>query len=103
MVNILYLVSGGIGALIVVWIFRFWQHRQNKLRRRKAAAFLKKRGLTAQLYIPTIGIEDTDLLNAIDEFACSGHIIMNTKGEVLGKVSSRFVKKPPLRLVVFHE
>jgi len=101
--DLVLLVSGGVFALMMDWLHRFWLRSQGNLKRSEALAVLKRHGLTPQLYLATIGVEDTELRNALDEFAFSGHIIMNNEDEVVGKICPRVVKGPHLRLVVSND
>lgn len=101
--ELILLSTGALFTLAMEWLFRFWQRSLADQRRAKALAVLKKHGLSPQLYLSTIGVEDADLRSALDEFAYSGHIIINTKGEVIGKICPRVVKGHHLRLVVAND
>lgn len=101
--ELIWLSTGLIFALATDRLFRFWQRSQADQRRREAVAVLKKHGLSPQLYLATIGVDDDELRSALDEFAYSGHIIMNTKNEVIGRICPRVVKGPQLHLVVSND
>lgn len=101
--ELIWLSTGIALALAMDWLIRFWLRSQAKKRRSEAVAVLKKHGLTPQLYLATFGVKDADLRRALDEFAYSGHIIMNAKDEVVGKICPRWVKGPHLRLVVSND
>lgn len=100
---LIWLSTGAVFALAMDWLFRFWQRSQAAQRRSESVAVLKKHGLSPQLYLASIGIDDADLRRALDEFAYSGHIIMNAKDEVVGTICPRVVKGPHLRLVVSND
>lgn len=72
---------------------------RNKQRQASATQVLKNHGLTPQLYLATIGEEDSELRGALDAFAFTGHIITNAKGEVVGKLCPTAEKGPHLRQV----
>ena len=99
----IWLATGVILGLAMEWLCRFWRRSQADQRRSEAVAVLKKHGLSPQLYLATIGVKDDDLRRALDEFAYSGHIIMNSKDEVVGGICPRVVKGPQLRLVVSND
>ena len=93
------LVLGGVLFVLAVDFVRgFWLRLQASRRRADAGAVLKSHGLTPVLYVPTVGIEDPALRNAMDEFAFSGHIIMNAEGQVVGKIAKTAQQSPHLRL-----
>jgi hypothetical protein len=101
--ELIWLSTGVALALGTDWLFRFWRRSQASQRRSEAVAVLKKHGLSPRLYLATIGVDDDELRNALDEFAYSGHIIINSKDEVVGKICPRVVKGPQLRLVVSND
>lgn len=97
-------VSTGIALTWAAdWLFRFWQSIQANKRRCEARAILKRHGLSLQLYLATIDIDDAELRRAVNEFALSGYIIMNSKDEVVGKICRRLAPGPHLRLVVSND
>lgn len=99
--NALILIAAGTGfALAMNAAFQFWRRSQSRAKRDEAAAVLKKRGLTPHLYLATLGVDDDELRDALDEFAFSGYIIMNAQDEVIGKICPKVMKGPHLRLVV---
>jgi len=102
------LVLDGVLFVLVVnfvhsfWL-RFWLRHRADQRRADAGAVLKSHGLTPVLYVPTVGIEDPSLRNAMDEFAFSGHIIMNAEGQVVGKIAGTAQQSPHPRLVASND
>lgn len=94
---------GVVLGVAIDWLLRTWQRRQSDRRRSEAVHFLKKHGLSPQLYLASIGVDDPELRRAIDEFAYSGHLIVNAQNEVVGKLCPRVVKGPHLRLIVSSE
>lgn len=101
--ELIWLSSGAAFAWAMDWLFRFWQRSQSDQRQSEALAVLKKHGLSPRLYLATIGVDDAELRRALAELAYSGHIIMNAKDEVVGKICPRVVKGPHLRLVVSND
>ena len=101
--ELILLSTGAIFALAMDRLFGVWQRIQAAQRRSEAVAVLKRHGLSPQLYLATIGVDDAELRRALDEFAFSGHIIMNTEDEVVGMICPRVVKGPHLRLVVSND
>lgn len=98
--ELLWLGCGVLLATMVDWLLRFWRQSEDRQRRAKAKQVLKNRGLTPQLYLPTIGEENLELRSALDAFTFTGYIITNDNGEVVGKLCPRLEKGPHLRLVV---
>lgn len=101
--ELLWLFYGVLLAGVADWLLRFWHRSVERQRRSDAAQVLKRHGLTAQLYLATIGEEDLDLRSALDAFAFTGHIITNARGEVVGKLCPRVEKGPRLRLVASND
>lgn|SRR5690554_6542244 len=97
---LLMLFTGMLLAWLADWLFRFWRRSQEGAMRRDARLILKRHGLTPQLYLATIGEEDQELRSALDSFAFTGHIITDSKGQVVGKLLPTVEKGPDLRLVV---
>ena len=96
-------LDGVLFVLVVDFVRSFWlRHRANQ-RRADAGAILKSHALTPVLYVPTVGIEDPAVRNAMDEFAFSGHIIMNAEGQVVGKIAGTAQQRPHPRLVVSND
>lgn len=96
----LWLLHGAALAAIGGWLVRFRRRSEDGRRRSNAAAVLKRYGMTPQLYQPTSGVEDPELLKALDVFASTGYIITRINGEVVGELCPRVDKGPHLRLVV---
>ena len=96
-------LDGALFVLVVDFVRRFWRRLRANQRRADARAILRTQGLTPVLYVPTVGIEDTALRNAMDEFAFSGHIIMNAEGQVVGKIAGTAQQSPHPRLVVSND
>jgi hypothetical protein len=101
--ELLLLTGGAILALGMDWLFRFWRRGHADQRRSEAVAILRKHGLTPQLYLAAVGVEDPELRRTLDEFAYSGHIVVNARHEVVGTICPRVVKGPRLRLVVSND
>jgi hypothetical protein len=89
-------------VLVANLLLTIWKRMQAQRRRAHALDVLKTHGLTPVLYIPTIGVEDADLREALDEFAFSGQIIQASDGTVIGGFAGSAAKGPRhnLRYVV---
>jgi len=100
--DLILLSAGALFALTMEGLYKFWQRSQTSYRLSQARMVLKNHKLTPVLYLSSVGIDDPELLRALDEFAFTGHIIVNANGEIVGKIcpSAQKVKKPHLRLVV---
>lgn len=98
--ELLWFGGGVLFAEITQRLIRFWRQNEDKKRREQSAQILKKHGLTAQLYLATIGETDDELRAALDTYAFSGYIITNVKGDVVGKMYPKVEKGRHLRLVV---
>ena len=96
-------LDGVLFVLAVDFVSSFWRRRHASQRRANAGTVLKSHGFTPVLYVPTVGIEDPALRNAMDEFAFSGHIIMTAEGQVVGKIAQPTQQSPHPRLVVSND
>lgn len=96
-------LDGVVFVLVVNFVHSFWLRHRADQRRADAGAVLKSHGLTPELYLPTVGIKDPSLRNAMDEFAFSGHIIMNAEGQVVGKIAKTAQQRPHLRRVASND
>lgn len=85
--ELIWIIIGGVLVFAMERIIeRAWQGPERAARQNKAKSVLKKFGLTPHLYLPTSGVDDAELRDALDTFAFSGHIITNSAGEVVGKI-----------------
>ena len=96
-------LDGGLIVLAVDFVRRFWLRLQARRRRADAGAVLKSHGFTPVLYVPTVGIEDPAMRNAMDEVEFSGHIIMTAEGQVVGKIAPPAQQSPLPRLVAAND
>ena len=94
------IAAGMLLAFIADWLLRLYRQSENTGARVKAEKILAAHGMTAHLYLATIGQEDGELRRALDQFTLTGHIILNQQGNVVGKVVPKAGKAPHLRLVV---
>jgi hypothetical protein len=95
-----------IGVLLMMCVdgmLKLWRQSQAMQRHINARNTLHHHGLTPRLYLATIGVDNVELRAAMDEFACSGHIILNDNGEVIGNLVATHAERPPLRLVVRND
>jgi hypothetical protein len=98
--ELIMLLAGGIFTLVMESLYGFWKRGQEGARKWKALAVLKRHGLVAERYVAAMDIEDAELRGALDELSFAGYIIINQKGEVIGKLCPRVVKGSHLQLVV---
>ena len=96
-------LDGALFVLVVDFVRLFWRRLRANQRRVEAVAILKSHSLNALLYVPTVGIEDPALRNAMEEFAFSGHIIMSIEGQVVGKIAGTAQQSRHPRLVVSND
>ena len=65
---------------------------------------IKDHGLEARLYLPTIGVENEQLFEALDCCAMSGRVIIGKNNQIIGGIAPGMEKrKPELRLVVSND
>lgn len=97
---LLWLGLGVVLTLVADWGLMFWRNAENSRRRHEAEKLLAAHGMSAHLYLATIGIKDRELRSALDRFAFTGHIVLDPHGNVVGKLVPKIAKGPHLRLVV---
>lgn len=94
------IAAGMFLALTADWLLRFYLKSENASNKTKAEKTLASHGMSAHLYLATVGQEDKVLRRALDQFSFTGHIILDKQGNVVGKVLPKAEKAPYLRLVV---
>lgn len=82
------------------WCWTFWRRAENSHARADAEKVLTAHGLSAHAYLATVGTEDAELREALDQFAFTGHIVLDKQGNVVGRLLPKVAKGPHLRLVV---
>lgn len=104
-IAILGFFAGAAAMLAGDWIAEMVRWRGVERSRRAAKALLANRGLSPQLYLATIGETDPTLRSALDTFASAGYIIIDGRGEVVGKLCPEGEPQLPkrLRLVVSND
>lgn len=103
MEQFMWLLSGAFMMALINWSFGKWKQVSDIERRKSAESILKRNGLSAELYLATIGIEDRELRNSMDYFAFRGFLIMDRKDEIVGRLCPRVKAGPHLRLVVSND
>ncbi|MDD2660668.1 MAG: hypothetical protein PHY54_13470 [Methylococcales bacterium] len=104
--ELLWFFCGVLLAGLTDWLLRLRHQSEERRNRIDAEKILKQHGLKPELYLATIGVEDTELRSALDTFAFSGYIITNDKGEVMGRLIGELAQRAGsqkvsyLRLVV---
>jgi hypothetical protein len=97
-------VLGGAMVSLIDWIVRFWLRSEEDQERLRATRALEAHGLTAHMYIPSMGIEDEGLREVLDRVALGSTLILSADGVLIGRVLPNMVregrKKAYLRLVV---
>lgn len=77
-----------------------WRRKRAGVRRENAANILMRHNMQPVFYMATIGTSDPELRDALDEFARSGYIIVDDKGEVVGRLCEKTETDSHLKLVV---
>lgn len=103
MIELIWFLTGVAFALAMSRLCRFCQRSNAAQRQSDAVAVLTKHGLAAKPYVPSIGVDDVELRNALDEFAYSGKLILNAKNEVVGRICPTVVRGSQLRLVASND
>jgi len=98
--SLIDVATGVLLYCIIDQLLSFWRNTKKSQLREGAAKVLEAHGMSAYLYLASIGAKDTTLRNAIDRYAFTGYIILDRNGEVVGKLVPKVVKGPHLRLVV---
>lgn len=97
--------AGAAFMLAGDWMADMVRWRGVERSRRAAKALLASRGLSPQLYLADFGETDPTLRSALDTFARAGYIIIDGRGEVVGKLGPKGAAHPRarLRLVVSND
>lgn len=98
--RILFVATGVVMAVLADWCLTFWRNADNRSVLEDAEKILSAHGLSAHLYLPGIGVDDPVLYGALDRIAFSGRIVVDQKGNVVGKLMPKIEKGPHFRLVV---
>ncbi|MFT0547010.1 hypothetical protein ACMHYO_11815 [Allopusillimonas ginsengisoli] len=98
-----YLACGVVLATLVRVALCAWGQALDRRRSRQAREVLKRHGLTPQLYLASVGVDDLELRSALDEFSSGGYIVTDKEGNIVGKLCPKVVQIPRLRLVVSRE
>src|SRR5690606_36586620 len=86
-----YLACGVLLATLVHVAFCAWGQGLGRGKSRQAREVLKRHGLTPQLYLASVGVDDLELRAALDEFSFAGYIITDKEGNIVGKLCPRAV------------
>ncbi len=96
------------GTLTGVLLWRSFSSACNLQARNldEAKRTLREYGMTAELYLPTIGLPSGGLRDAVDEFTLSGYIVLDKDKNIVGKLvpaAEGKKSKPQLTLVVSND
>ena len=90
----LHLIGAGVFlAFVTGWCWAFWRRAENNHAQADAEKVLAAHGLLAHAYLPTVGTEDAELRQALDQFA------LDRQGNVC-RLLPKAAKEPHLCLVV---
>ncbi|SIT41086.1 conserved hypothetical protein [Paraburkholderia ribeironis] len=91
-------------AVALCWgaerVTRWWLRRNEEGRIADAQRVLEKHGTGAFFYMPGFDAEDGELRGALDAMEYTGKIVLDRKGNVIGRVMPKVANGPHLRLVV---
>ncbi|MCG9692074.1 hypothetical protein L1D55_09975 [Vibrio sp. Isolate22] len=106
MTNLLFIFSVVVATLAVQKAIVYLRTEKEKKAQEKALKLLKAYGYEPELYLATIGTDDPELRDALDQFAFTGHVIKNRDGEIIGGLvpKAKFGLTPPsLKLVASND
>ncbi|MFA0329657.1 hypothetical protein AB4586_00040 [Vibrio sp. 10N.222.49.E4] len=106
MTNLLLIISVVIATLVLQKTIAYLRNAKEKSNKEKALKLLKANGYEPELYLATIGTDDPQLRDALDQFAFTGHVIKNRHGAIIGGVVPKAkpgLTKPSLKLVVSND
>lgn len=93
-------VAACITCGLLDWGLRFWRRAEANARRDKAQQVLKARGMDSFTYLPSFGVDDPELREALAAFDYSGRVIVDRGGYMVGRLLPKVGKPEGLRLVV---
>ena len=100
---LIFLITGAALMAIADKMIRFWASLEERREIANSNKVLAAHGMSAHLYVPSMGIDSRDLKSALEKSASSGKIVLDSDGRVIGKVLPNIVKgknQPKLQLVV---
>lgn len=74
--------------------------KKNIQLRANAAKVLATNGMTAHLYLAGAGEKNTTLRDALTVYEAGGYVVLNRKGEMVGRLLSKIPAEPNLHLIV---
>ena len=98
-----FLIAGAAMMWLADWMVRFWMQSKESQEQAEAEKILSAHGMSTHLYMPSLGVDDQNLREALDKAAYTGRIVLDDNGYVVGRVLPKLVKGgtgPQLRLVV---
>lgn len=93
-----------VATIALCWMIerciRWRQRLDDEARIGEAQQILEKHGLDAFFYMPGVDAEDPKLRQALDVMEYTGRIVIDRKGNVVGRLMPKVAKGTHLRLVV---
>lgn len=105
MTPLTFLAVGASMMWLADWAVRFWMRSKEGAERTEAERILSSRGMSSHIYLPSFGVEDEHLRQALEKVAYTGRIVLDDGGHVVGRVLPKVVKGagPQLKLVVDND
>ena len=101
---VIYFFTGIVFSWFCNRIIRTYVNTERTEDLNKSKQLLMKYGMRAELYLPTLGIEDNELRELLDNFSYSGHIVIDKNNQLVGKLIPKVERaSPKLRLVVSND
>lgn len=100
-------LAGDVSAILLLFMLadlglRKWLKIKESEEVKKAKELLEKNGFTSHIYIPSIGVNNKELAEAMARVSSDGYVLLDKEGKLVGKVlpNLRKEKHTSLRLVV---
>ena len=101
--DVLLFAGGAACCWAIDLCVRWLNRRRDAAARARAEVVIARHRLSVLLYLPSVGIDDTELRGALASPAFAGRIIVDRDGRIVGKVAGRLPQEPYLRLVVSND
>lgn len=104
MQDLLLIFTGAVLWALTNWIVKFSAAHRASMSKEQAQIILTKHGMNTELYMPSMGIDDGELRNALDILAPPVKVVLKN-GELIGRLCPKMVssKQTKLRLVVDND
>ncbi|CCN38636.1 conserved exported hypothetical protein [Vibrio nigripulchritudo SFn27] len=103
--NLILVVVTVAVTLLAVRAFKWRSVYKRMQKQSQSREVLQRYGLDTELYLGTLGVNDKELRDAIDDFRFTGHVIVDRNGGIIGGLVPNVPvrPKPKLRLVVSND